>query len=213
MYSNRNNRNNNNRVAYVPKMRCKVCEDAKMPENVITSHFTKNKDGSVACPTLLNQECRYCYRRGHTVKYCKIKENKEANASEPVQQYKVFKPCAIIAPKLQTNAFALLDSDEETETVSKVAPAKVVEEFPALCAPKTQSTSNLSFKNALTTEPKPVAPQPVIKHVAFGADVPKAVSFVPRVKTCSWADAESSDEEDDEEEEEVKVEVVDNSAW
>jgi len=212
MSSNRNNIKMNG-ANNVPKMRCKVCEDARMPESTITSHFTKNKDGSVACPTLLSQECRYCYRRGHTVKYCKIKEKNNAASTESASVApKVFKPCAVIAPRLQSNAFSALDSDEESEPET-MAKHVVVEEFPALSHVKpVVLPSKMSFATALTSAaPKPVA-APVLKHVSFGTQK----TTEPKTK-IRWADAESSDEEEEEEEDEFDykkpVEVVDNSAW
>ena len=61
------------------KMHCKVCESAKKPMSIVTSHFPKNKDGFTICPTLLSQECRYCNKKGHTVKYCSRKTKDEDN--------------------------------------------------------------------------------------------------------------------------------------
>lgn len=51
-------------------MHCKVCESAKKPMSVITSHYPKNRDGFTVCPTLLSQQCRDCGKKGHTSKYC-----------------------------------------------------------------------------------------------------------------------------------------------
>lgn len=64
----RNNTNN----AYVKKF-CKVCQDSGKSEEVYRSHFTRetpDPNSKVICPTLLALECRYCYKNGHTVKYC-----------------------------------------------------------------------------------------------------------------------------------------------
>lgn len=52
---------------------CKVCYDAGKPEELYASHFVKDRpgpDGRVVCPTLLNQECRYCKEKGHTPTHC-----------------------------------------------------------------------------------------------------------------------------------------------
>ena len=52
---------------------CGVCKSAGKPESDYTSHFTKSEpgpNGTVVCPTLLEQECRYCHEKGHTPKFC-----------------------------------------------------------------------------------------------------------------------------------------------
>ena len=54
----------------VVKLHCKVCESAKKPMSMITSHLPKNREGVTVCPTLLSQECKQCGKKGHTVKYC-----------------------------------------------------------------------------------------------------------------------------------------------
>jgi len=56
---------------------CKVCCDAGKSEKEYTSHFVKDRDGKVTCPTLLGQECRYCFRAGHTVKFCPVLKERE----------------------------------------------------------------------------------------------------------------------------------------
>ena len=74
MYANNNNNNNNNNK----KPFCKVCADAGKTD---TAHYVRlNPDpkSPVVCPTLLALECRYCFKFGHTVKYCAVakKNNK-----------------------------------------------------------------------------------------------------------------------------------------
>lgn len=66
-------------------MHCKVCESAKKPMNVITSHNPKNRDGFTVCPTLLAQQCRGCGKKGHTIGYCP-KEQKEREDKERQRQ-------------------------------------------------------------------------------------------------------------------------------
>jgi hypothetical protein len=74
------NRNNNRQYGYgnnTSKQNgntrnpfCKVCFDAKKPKEVYESHWVKDREGKVTCVTLLEQECRYCFNAGHTVKFC-----------------------------------------------------------------------------------------------------------------------------------------------
>ena len=71
--TNNNNNNNNNKKPF-----CKVCADAG---KTYTAHYVRlNPDpkSPVVCPTLLALECRYCFKFGHTVKYCAVakKNNK-----------------------------------------------------------------------------------------------------------------------------------------
>jgi len=53
---------------------CKVCFDAGKSEELCTSHYLKSNpgpDGKVVCPTLLNQACLTCGKKGHTSSYCR----------------------------------------------------------------------------------------------------------------------------------------------
>ena len=68
-------------------MHCKVCESAKKPMNVITSHNPRNRDGFTVCPTLLAQQCRGCGKKGHTIGYCP-KEQKEKERADKEQREK-----------------------------------------------------------------------------------------------------------------------------
>jgi len=56
---------------------CKVCKDAGKSEAMFSSHFVKDRTGKVICPLLLSQECRYCFKLGHTVKFCQALNNGE----------------------------------------------------------------------------------------------------------------------------------------
>jgi hypothetical protein len=61
-------------------MFCKVCKDAGKSEQIFKSHYVRNAagpNGKVVCPTLLNQICRKCNKKGHTNSYCPVskKEN------------------------------------------------------------------------------------------------------------------------------------------
>lgn len=96
---------------------CKVCQDAGKSLAEYTSHNvreTKIPTSRVTCPTLLAQECRFCFNKGHSLKYCPQIKNKEAGAtSRPVSA-----PVTKQAFKAPTNVFAMLsdsESDEEGE--------------------------------------------------------------------------------------------------
>jgi hypothetical protein len=74
MYANNNNNNNNNNK----KPFCKVCADAGKTDTAHYVRLTPDPKSPVVCPTLLALECRYCFKSGHTVKYCAVakKNNK-----------------------------------------------------------------------------------------------------------------------------------------
>jgi hypothetical protein len=155
---------NTSKVA--PKPFCKVCHDAGKLEKEYTSHFVKSEpgpNGKVVCPTLLAQECRYCFQGGHTAGYCPvIATNKKAEEKalklaarrEAIEKSQAPKPTVA---KKSVNAFAALGSDSEPdEPVSKkvnkksiinstkIATVKLApvakEEFPALTTMKKSAT-------------------------------------------------------------------------
>ena len=71
---------------------CGVCKAAGKPESDYTSHFTKSEpgpNGTVVCPTLLEQECRYCHEKGHTPKFCPKIKARDAHSQRQRQQQQV----------------------------------------------------------------------------------------------------------------------------
>lgn len=112
------------RTAFVKKPYCKVCQDAGKPESDYTSHWVKDLSGNTTCPTLLSTECRYCFKMGHTAKFCSVlaKNNKEKDRTERKLQVVNSKPKQIVQKKPH-NGFAGLcdddDSDSDEEEVSE----------------------------------------------------------------------------------------------
>lgn len=115
-----------------PKPFCKVCFDAGLPEAKYTSHFVKSEpgpNGKTVCPTLLSQECRFCYKPGHTAKYCpiiaentKIEEKAKKNAAriEAAMKREEEQKAPKAAPaKKSSNIFDALNSSDSDEEVSK----------------------------------------------------------------------------------------------
>jgi hypothetical protein len=220
-------RNFKNNSAPKPMQKfCKVCQDAGKSESEYRSHFTRetrDPNSKVTCPTLLALECRYCYKNGHTVKYCPIlKDNEKQQKREQFSDRRIetstkIKPKAKKAP---TNVFACLDSDsdEEEQKVNKksVTKVEVKEDFPVLCAPSARMpvvTSN--YASALTAPaPKAVTIAPKVVLPGIGAEEPNPAetttkiapwatrSTVKKASTMNWA-AWDSESEDDEEEEQA----------
>ena len=66
------------------KKSCKFCMDAGKSEEEYTNHFlreSKDPNSRITCPTLLATECRYCFKKGHTVSKC-AKLLKEKNGQQ-----------------------------------------------------------------------------------------------------------------------------------
>lgn len=104
---------------------CKVCCDAGKDESVYTSHFVKSDpvNGVIVCPTLKALECRYCKKKGHTIKFCKALQEKDKlskrvysleNPTTPKLKKCMNNPKTVFN---QVNAFDVLfsDSDEDND--------------------------------------------------------------------------------------------------
>ena len=69
---------------------CKVCEDAGKSPRDFHSHWvreSKDHNARVTCPTLLSQQCNYCKKKGHTIKYCvRLKKKQQRMDTEIIRQ-------------------------------------------------------------------------------------------------------------------------------
>jgi hypothetical protein len=196
------NNTNNKKMNTSYKTFCKVCQDASKSEKEYTSHNVRDIKGKTCCPTLLAQECRTCYKKGHTSKYCP-----QANA-----QAAVVKP-AYVAPKLvktqvQKNAFMCLESDSEDEkeaiVIKKTEPAPV----PQAELKATQKQA-LNYGKIIALAPALVKTEVVAALLKEKVVKPvKIVVAGPKPK-LNWADCDSASSGDEDEEEDVE----DSSAW
>jgi hypothetical protein len=196
---------------------CKVCQDAGKSEDIYRSHFTRetrDPNSKVTCPTLLALECRFCYKNGHTVKYCSVlkekdrqkpRENVSFRARKPVEEVKVSKPI---------NQYACLESDSEEEEQKVSISIKPIESFPQLSRPAKPAPTSSNYAAALSFKPisAPV-PKPVSEQVA-NYSAPKLAPWVTSAETQSapvtgplpppirrpmrsWADDSDSEDEED----------------
>jgi hypothetical protein len=190
---------------------CKVCHDAKKPETVYKSHFVKNKEGVVVCPTLLSQECKYCFKSGHTVKYCPIllkrAKDDERSKRRAESQKTVQEP--VKANKVVTNKFDLLFEDDEL--MQEQLPVHKMEEFPCL-GQSSSAAAPLSYKSIIsrTVEDQKRAEEDVIRRQIEAKNEtytifqvvpePPKYQFRSKVSICdlNWAQMEDSDEDEDE---------------
>ena len=210
------NNNNNN----VKKPYCKVCHDAGKSESEYTSHWVKDRNNNVTCPTLLSNECRYCFKKGHTAKFCPVLKDKNIKPKPEPKSKPELKPKPEemkskskpenIKPK---SGFAIL-ADDNSESESEEVVKKVNDEFPVLSKPTGTSTSTSTSTSkswaAMAAKPKivPVTkntinPKPIIRT---NANDPSGRDYTKEIYTRNWADwSESEDEEDYEDESESQA--------
>jgi hypothetical protein len=219
MYAKTNNANkimNTN----TKKSFCKVCKDAGKTEKEYTSHGLKNEKGDVICPTLLDQNCRYCNNRGHTVKYCPtLEKNKKEDAKQLKKEEHILRNVNFVnKTNTKKNNFfmALCDdtdnSDEEVYKINKKNNKK--DEFPPLVSTKKldKNTNTLCFKNIITITQEKDTKDKADKEEAEIFQrlnikkikreevqvIAAPTEFLQVVtKKRNWADVYSSDEEDE----------------
>lgn len=181
------------------KKYCKVCHDAGKPESEYSSHFTRESrdpNSKILCPTLLSIECRYCYKFGHTVKYCpiikdKLKEKKleEATIRRINGKDKKDKDKKEKGENVVFNLFACLDEDaeedEENEEYREVS-VTIDDDMPAI-APPAPSTirCGLDYMAAVI---KPAV------QVSYKIEI-KQPEVKPKAK-LNWADCYSDTDSD-----------------
>ena len=176
---------------------CKVCFDAKKPESEYTNHYVRSRPDQngntiVTCPILAATECRYCFKFGHTIKFCNVLEEKKKRdnkeKSVAIRNQKAAERNAVVPVALKRDnaiyagQYASLYEEEE-----EVKPNVVVadENFPTLNK-KQVSFEATPNNNWASIAAKPAAP--VAKPAAKPATVQKA-------QARSWADESDSDDE------------------
>lgn len=195
----------------VYKSFCKVCQDAGKPESTYTNHNVRqsqDKNSPVTCPTLLAQECRVCYKRGHSSKYCPLNQCLSQGLM-PALKKPTFQPRTAVrqAPK---NVFMVFDEEDAKDEVkriieeeNKAKEARLRKVAPAPFTVKPAATP-FSFAKIIAAAPALNHADEMRKAVAASAkdkaSKPKAVA-VPFKANFSWADCDSGSECDEEDEE------------
>ena len=173
---------------------CKVCFDAKKPESEYNSHYVRsrldqNGNTVVTCPILAATECRYCFKFGHTIKFCIVLEEKKKkdnkNKSVAIRNQKAAERRAAVPVALKRDnaiyagKFASLYDEEETVVKPNVVVAD--ENFPTL------NKKQVSFEATPNNNWASIAAKPA-------APVEKPVT-VQKAQVRSWADESDSDDE------------------
>jgi hypothetical protein len=126
-----NNNNNNNKKPF-----CKVCADAGKTDNAHYVRLTPDPKSPVVCPTLLALECRYCFKSGHTVKYCPLaKKNNKIKMDRA--RHTTSTTTTTVTEKISTNKFDVLMDDSDDDEYDTVK----LQQFPPL-APLTSQTAS-----------------------------------------------------------------------
>jgi hypothetical protein len=178
---------------------CKFCQDVGKPEIECTNHRVKDINGKTICPTLLNTECRYCFKLGHTTKYCDVlaKHKKQQERTER-NRYPVVTQDAVIKQKKVDTAFAGLysDSDSEEEPNNPV----VATPKPAYLGSSDKEDGKTTWADVVSKAKVVIQPKALIhpkevqqpKQVVYA---PWATSKVePKKSWADWSDSEDEDE-------------------
>lgn len=175
----------------IKKPFCKVCQDAGKPEREYTSHWVKDMAGNTTCPTLLNTECRFCHKLGHTAKFCKELNKKPATPQMKKTPVKVTQN-----KQVAVSAFAALDEDSEEEEQPEPEPEPDVKNDWASIAAKPKNVEPVMQSTGFVTLTKNTKYKPVQVEEAEPKPEPKPE---PTVTTRRWADLSDDEEEEGEE--------------
>ena len=172
-------KNNNARV-----MCCKVCKDAGKSENIFSSHWVKDHEGNVICPTLLSQNCRYCHLPGHTITHCTLAQSRNTtfnnvkkaqlilnqHEKSKKEKVKVKEEVVVAVGKGKGSRFAaFIDYDSDNENpATPVTKSATKEEYPALNLKsilKTTSAHPIDSKISFAAMVAKITPEKVM-HIA-----------------------------------------------
>ena len=202
--SNRKMTTSNKQVVY--KTFCKVCQDAAKTEKEYTSHNVRDAKGKTCCPTLLAQECRTCYKKGHTSKYCT--QSKAVTQTPVIVVKPAPKQVTQVKTQAQKNVFMLLESDSDSDSEAVIV--KRTEPVPVpLAELKIAQKQVLNYSRIIALAPALVKTEIIASALKENAAPKKA--HVPTKAPFNWATCESDssgDEEEDEDEDEEEI-----SAW
>ena len=168
---------------------CKVCFDAGKPIAEYSTHYVRNQPGGVVvCPTILNQQCKYCKKNGHTPKQCPKLEgryNPEGNAKPSS-----LLPVPVLLPETKNYFKSLASADALTENF----PVMGEKDGGKIMRP-TPVKLNV-WASVVAKEPKkveaPVEPAEVKPEEAKPAEEAKPTeAYIPvDYSKFSWADCE-----------------------
>ena len=103
----------------IAKPFCKVCHDAGKTVAEYSTHYVReSRGGAVVCPTILNQQCNYCKKHGHTPSHCPALQAKQVQAKQ-VQAHE--------AKQVQAHEGKQVQAHEAKQVQAKQVQAKQVQ--------------------------------------------------------------------------------------
>jgi hypothetical protein len=163
---------------------CKFCKDSGKSYEIYTSHFVRESadpNSRIVCPTILAMECRFCFKKGHTISKCVKYANRGISITDtPIKKNKK----EVNPNNYKKNTFELL-SDTEEDEMSETTSDSI----------STENSSNngkMSYADILKKEP--------VVDIKYLNTEEKVISeFKALFKTkrviTNWADDSDSDEE------------------
>jgi hypothetical protein len=100
----------------VSKNLCKVCVHAGLSDELCNHPIKRN--GNVCCPTLLNNICSYCRKKGHTRKFCNREKIDALNNDKNKTKDKKSQPIKKENNMCMTNIYGVLEDEELVETIT-----------------------------------------------------------------------------------------------
>lgn len=146
---------------------CKVCHDTGKDEKTYTSHYvreTPDPTSRIVCPTLLDMSCKYCYKKGHTVKHCKVIKNRAQEQQRAARIKMNNETNKTVATNVSQNMYDLLDDCEEDdevnmETSTNHTPHMFSPRSPTSTPPPLPVTAPLSYAKIIKITHKQLAEQ------------------------------------------------------
>lgn len=201
---------------------CKVCADAGKSD---TAHFprkTPDPNSEVVCPTLKALECRYCFKNGHTVKYCPVLKERNARDDEArreherhqrhlerqMEQERQSRLPPIVEKKANGKFAAFIDEDEDEERNERQEEEmrlKIEEAAAALVAKRESEFPSFGLKKAAPMTAPVATNWAAMAQNAAALPLPKpkakVVTFVeekPKLNYVGWAEDSDDDIQDEE---------------
>ena len=165
-------------VVGVPQNSCKHCQNLGVDSN----HTLRDRAGKLSCPVLLNNVCRRCGKKGHTVSRCVAKiesfdRSATAYAKAKAAAIKAEANKAFIQPK---NVFAsLMDDDDE-----------------AAVLPPAVRVGNCVNTKVLTPLMPLINGGPTYADILANRNqIRSPTTTPPRIRGINWASDDSDDEQ------------------
>jgi len=192
-------------------MFCNFCKNSGKTEAEYTSHFlreSKDPNSRVTCPALRSMECRFCFKKGHTVSKCKKLLNRGNDVTQaPVKTVRKF----VSDDGSVINKFsALLDFDDEEKEIKE--DDSTVDLMSCMdCSTSTYSSdkNTVTYAAILSKQyvptPSPASSVYDLVSISSSEMTPNSYeeakpirTFIGKYKVYKiWADCTTSDEEDD----------------